>query len=69
MRERDAERLHAKLSRRYPDGRVIVVPQSSGAVIVIETGSGTGRFTIGNGPSALLNYLVGDGDRSGHAEG
>jgi hypothetical protein len=54
----EATELHGVLSRRYSDATVMVVPQDGGVQIVIENRAGTGRFSIGDGPSALLNYLV-----------
>lgn len=55
MNEHQAAELERILSSR---GKVTVTPQENGANIVIENQAGTGKFSISDGPSAILNYLT-----------
>lgn len=59
MNEHQARELERILSGRPAYKRVTVTPQETGAHIVIEhCAAGRGVFTIRDGPSALLNYLL-----------
>jgi len=55
VNEHQAAELARLLSSR---GKVTVTAQENGAHIVIQNATGTGKFTIRDGPSALLNYLL-----------
>ena len=55
MNDHQAAELERLLSSR---GKVTVTAQENGAHIVIQNAAGTGKFTIRDGPSALLNYLL-----------
>ena len=55
MHDRQAAELERILASR---GKATVTAQENGAHIVMETAAGTGKFTIRDGPSALLNYLL-----------
>ena len=54
-READIE---AVLSHLDPDVKVQVTPEPDGSRIVVEIGGQTHWFSIGKGPSALLNHLL-----------
>jgi hypothetical protein len=58
-READIE---AVLSYVDPDVKVQATSEPDGSRIVVEVSGGIHRFSIGEGPSALLNYLL-----TGHA--
>ena len=59
MNQRQARELERALSER---GNVTVTPEQDGARIEIEAAGGTGLYVIGDGPSALLNHLLGRRD-------
>jgi len=54
-READIE---AVLSHLDPDVKVQVTPEPDGSRIVVEIGGQTHWFSIGKGPSALLNHIL-----------
>jgi hypothetical protein len=64
MNKRKAAEIRGVLSERFPGADIEVSPQGDGAQVVItrpgDVNSGTPvvGFSIGDGPSALLNQLL-----------
>lgn len=57
-----AAEIEAVLSYADPDVKVWARPEADGSRIVVEMGGQTSWFSVGNGPSALVNVLL-----TGHA--
>jgi hypothetical protein len=58
VNQREARRLQDVLSERFPQGKVTVTAEEDGAQVVIEMPDQDHRWSLGDGPSVLLNYLL-----------
>jgi hypothetical protein len=58
VNEHQARELRGVLSRRFPTGEVEVIPEKGGAKIVVQAKGESHDFSVGDGPSALLNLLL-----------
>jgi hypothetical protein len=64
MNKRKAAEIRGVLSERFPGADIEVSPQDEGAQVVIthpggvNSGTPVVGFSIGDGPSALLNQLL-----------
>jgi hypothetical protein len=58
MNQREAQELEGVLSHRFAHGEIAVIAQPGGARVLIEINGVSHKFSLGDGPSALLNHLV-----------
>jgi hypothetical protein len=58
MNREQVQELADVLSQRFPDGEITVTAQDDGAKVVIEVHGKSHKFSVGDGPSVLLNHLL-----------